>query len=239
MCERNLRPVIGISANYYETENEYALRKTYVQMIEEAGGIPVILPPGRNEEVGAAHLRLCSGLVLSGGGDLDPFYWGELPGPHNGEINPLRDTFEIELARQALTQDIPVLGICRGCQVLNVAAGGSLIQHLDSPGLSHQQKAPRNYPIHAILIERNSLLMGIVGQEQIRVNSFHHQAIRKPGTGLWVTACAPDGTVEAVESRQNRFALGVQWHPECLEDRYSALLFTALIKEAEQRPACS
>lgn len=224
-----LRPVIGITGNYNEEERSFWVRDYYVKSLRAVGANALVLPP--TEEVGiiAEYLQVCNGLLFSGGGDIDPRHWGEMARLGLGNINPLRDAFELELARQALKANVPVLGICRGCQVLNVAAGGSLWQDIKSH-LLHDQNAPRDYPIHAIVVEKGSLLQRVLGSGEIRVNSFHHQAVKKPGPGFKVCAWAPDGVAEAVESTEHNWVLGVQWHPECMTDEFSHRLFAALVK---------
>jgi len=227
-----MKPVIGITGNYQLENNCFLYKDFYISSITDAGGIAVLLPATMDEGLIEDYLCICQGFIFSGGGDLDPVYWGELPHPECGEIDPLRDRFELSLARKALVFPKAVLGICRGCQILNVAAGGSLVQDITSP-MSHTQKAPRNHSFHDIFIEKDSRLGIIVGDEHIRVNSFHHQAVRQPGRGLHITALADDGTVEAVESLEYPFYIGVQWHPECLVDEYSARLFAALTAAAQ------
>jgi len=227
-----MKPVIGITGSYQPENNSFLFKDFYVSSIIDAGGLPVLLPATKDEELIADYLRICHGLVFSGGGDLDPVYWGEFPQPRCGEIDPQRDWFELNLAHQACLFPKAVLGICRGCQILNVAAGGTLWQDISSP-MSHSQKAPRNHPFHDIFIEKDSRLGNIVGEEHIRVNSFHHQAVKRPGRGLHITALAEDGTVEAIESGEYPFYIGVQWHPECLEDENSARLFAALTAAAQ------
>jgi putative glutamine amidotransferase len=226
-----MKPIIGITGNYQSENNSFMFKDFYVSAIIAAGGTAILLPGTMDEGLIDDYLRICQGFVFSGGGDLDPIYWGEYPQVRCGEIDPLRDWFELSLARQACVFSKAVLGICRGCQILNVAAGGGLVQDIISP-MSHNQKAPRNHPFHDIFIEKYSRLGIIVGDEQIRVNSFHHQAVKQPGQGLYVTAMADDGTIEAIESRDYPFCLGVQWHPECLGDASSARLFAALIAAA-------
>lgn len=224
-----MRPVIGVTGNYNEEEHSFWVRDYYVKSLRAVGAVPLVLPPTEDADITAEYLQICSGLLFSGGGDVDPVHWGEMARPRLGYINPLRDAFELELARQALRADMPILGICRGCQVLNVAAGGSLLQDIQSH-LLHDQNAPREYPIHAIVVEKGSLLRRVVGSEEIRVNSFHHQAVKNPGRGLKTCAWAPDGIIEAVESTEHRWVLGVQWHPECMTDEFSRRIFAALVK---------
>ena len=229
-----MRPVIGITGNFNAENSTFCLKDYYVASIADAGGIAVILPCSRDEKLIAEYLEICQGLLFSGGGDLDPVYWGECPEQDLGSIEPLRDGFELSMARQGFLSHKAILGICRGCQVLNVARGGSLWQDIDSL-MSHDQKAPRAYPIHDIFIEPNSQLHSIIGSERIRVNSFHHQAVKAVGRNMTITAMAADGTVEAIESREHPYFLGVQWHPECLTDEYSARLFASFTVAGQSR----
>lgn len=226
-----MRPIIGITGSCQPENNAFMFKDFYVSSVANAGGIAVLLPSTMDEGLIEEYFGICQGFIFSGGGDLDPVYWGEYPQPRCGEIDPVRDRFEIRLARKALEYPKAVLGICRGCQILNVAAGGSLVQDIISP-MGHTQKAPRNHPFHDIFIEKGSRLEAIIGDEHIRVNSFHHQAVKRPGRGLHITARADDGTVEAIESGAYPFYIGVQWHPECLGDENSARLFTALTAAA-------
>jgi len=226
-----MKPVIGISADYSYEVVKHCLGDGYVASVRAAGGEVLILPPGDDEGTIARYLDICDGLILSGGGDLDPIFWGEQPSAGLGEICPRRDVFELALTRQALALDIPLLGICRGCQVINVAAGGSLLQDISSD-LCHNQKAPRDYPFHAIFIEPETILARLIGQAEVRVNSFHHQALGKPGHGLLISARAADGMAEALESSAYNYLLGVQWHPETLRDRASHQIFSGLVQSA-------
>jgi len=226
-----VKPVIGITGNFNELAGEYLLRDCYVLSISGAGGIPVILPPVEDDSLIDDYIDMCQGFVFSGGGDIDPYFWGELPEWKLGQINPLRDRFELALAKKTLKYRLAVLGICRGCQILSVAAGGSLIQNISSH-MSHYQKAPRSYPFHDIVIRKDSILEKIAGSQRIRVNSFHHQAVKEPGKGMYISACAVDNIIEAVESKEHPFFLGVQWHPECMFDISSFNLFKALVNAA-------
>jgi len=226
-----MKPIIGISADYSNEAGKYCLGDDYVASLRQAGGNVMLLPPGDDESLIDGYLDVCDALVLSGGGDIDPAFWGEQPSPRLGEICPRRDSFELNLARQAIQRDLPLLGICRGCQVINVAAGGSLVQDL-AGDLCHYQKAPRDYPFHAIFIESDTILAGIIGQSEVRVNSFHHQGVGKLGRDLLISARAVDGTVEAIESPSHNYLLGVQWHPETMRDRVSHLIFSRLVQAA-------
>lgn len=224
-----MRAVIGITANYYREEKTLALREYYIDSVIRAGGMPLIL--AEQAELVDDYLNLCDGILFTGGGDLDPCYFGQAPAVLLGEVNPRRDEFEISLARKALVCGKAALGICRGCQIMNVAAGGNLIQHL-ATDLCHQQKAPRDYPIHDIFIASDSQLSRILGSDKIRVNSFHHQAVDQPGDGINCSAYARDGTVEAIEFQGKAFYLGVQWHPECMSDIFAPRLFAALVQRS-------
>jgi len=227
-----LRPLIGICSNYNMESGEYCLRDYYVDSLYRAGASAVLLPPVEDLNLLEQYLQVCKGYVFPGGGDVDPFHWGELPGWGLGEINPRRDYFELKLAELIMDRKLPALGICRGCQVLNVAARGSLVQDISSP-LRHQQKAPRDYPFHDIVIKPGTLLDKILDEAEIRVNSFHHQAVERPGRGMRISAFAPDGIIEAIESVEAPFILGVQWHPECMRDKASEQLFKALVRAAK------
>jgi putative glutamine amidotransferase len=224
-----LKPIIGITGNFDLEENLYFLAESYPASIIRAGAAAIILPP--EERLVNDYIKNCHGILLSGGGDIDPAYWNEPPSWALGNINPRRDRFEIQLARKCLDLGLPLFGICRGCQILNVAMGGSLIQDIRSR-LSHQQKAPRNYAFHDIFIDEDSYLFKILGKPTIKVNSFHHQAIKKVGTQLTVSARAEENIIEAVELRDHPFAIGVQWHPECMEDANAVSLFKAFVEQA-------
>ncbi len=229
-----MKPIVGISSGYDFDEKTYTLKENYISAILKAGGLPVMLPAAIDYDIIQWYSQICNALVLSGGGDVHPSYWGEMPDKELGEVNPLRDVFEIELVRNIMITRKPVLGICRGCQIINIAAGGSIIQDL-AGNLMHQQRAPRNYSFHQVFIEKDSKLAAILKSEQVKVNSFHHQAVGITGQNMRMSACAADGTIEAIESSNpNQFLVGVQWHPECLEDVYADYLFKALIDAANR-----
>lgn len=225
-----MKPIIGVTADFNYEVVKHCLGEAYVASLRDAGGAVIVLPSGDGAVIDE-YLDICDGLVLSGGGDLDPNFWGDLPSWQMGEINPRRDEFELALARQAIERGLPLLGICRGCQLINVAAGGSLIQDIDGE-LSHVQKAPRDYPFHAIFIEPGSKLLGIIGRDKVRVNSFHHQGVAQPGRDLLISAYAADGTAEAIESTAHSYMLGLQWHPECMGDEVSHRVFQSFVKAA-------
>lgn len=240
------RPVIGITAKWEYTssggdpsrvEGNHLLPETYVRSVRAAGGLPILLPATLDAEVRSAYLRLCDGILLSGGGDVNPAFFGEEPSPYLGNVDPLRDAFEIGLCQEALEQDVPLLAICRGIQVLNVAAGGTLIQDIPSTvpnALQHAQKAPLWHVSHAVEVTKGTLLFRLWGTNRLYVNSFHHQAIGEIAPEFSVSARTSDGIVEAIESRRHRFALGVQFHPEGAGDRDPQMraLFVGLVEEA-------
>ncbi len=226
-----MRPIVGITGSSQPDNHTLLFKDYYVSAVQRAGGLALLLPPAREESELEQYLDICAAILFTGGGDFDPAWWGEPLSPQCGEINSQRDRFELSLARHCLRLQRPVLGICRGCQLLNVAAGGSLWQDIQSPQ-GHSQKAPRDHPIHAIFIETGSRLAEIMKAEQIQVNSFHHQAVKHLGKEFTITALAGDGTVEAIERRGADFCMGVQWHPECMRDRNSARLFAEFVASA-------
>lgn len=229
MCPR---PLIGITVNRDYNSDRYWLPAAYCSRIELAGGVPLLLPPS-GTSLPAELLPGLSGILLSGGGDIAPLYFGEEPEFGLEGCDPQRDDWEIRLVHAALKQDLPLLGICRGLQLLNVAAGGSIVQHLSGPGLlQHMQKAPHCHPSHTAAVSPATRLATVAGEGCIAVNSFHHQAVCRPAPGLRVAAAAPDGVVEALESPTHRFILAVQWHPETLDHPSTDALFSAFVETA-------
>jgi putative glutamine amidotransferase len=233
------RPLIGVTTSEMRrgdlatlrrhgepSQPEMALGMTYLAAIERAGGLPVVLPPLPIEAVAPLLDRL-DGVCLSGGPDLDPDAYGARE--RHGELGPTEphlDAFELELARAADDRGLPLLGLCRGAQALNVARGGTLHQHLEG----HRQAEPATVPTHAVTLALDSQVARIAGCTRFDVNSFHHQAVEALGAGLRIAGRAPDGTVEAIEDPSRPFVLGVQWHAETLVDRPAHLnLFTALV----------
>jgi putative glutamine amidotransferase len=198
---------------------EMALGMTYVRALEAAGALPVVVPPLRSRDVGRLLGRL-DGLVLSGGPDLAPAAYGAKPHLELGSTEPGLDAFEYAMAREAVRLELPILGICRGVQTLNVARGGTLHQHLpDVVGdvIAHRQSVDGRLPTHPVTILPGSRLAAILGTSELNVNSFHHQAVDGLGTGLCACAWAPDGAIEAVEDPERPFVVAVQWHAETLQ----------------------
>src|SRR4030095_13889186 len=230
-------PLIGVSTSItVGTSPERAyVNSTYLNAIQQAGRPPRLASrPWRRLAAGL------DGLLLTGGGDIDPALFGEAPQPTLYDVAPIRDTFEANAARWAVEHRLPLLCICRGVQVLNVALGGSLYQDVGTdPGttLPHSQKEPRDQPTHKVRIAPGSRLAEVVGADEVEVNSMHHQALKSLGRGLAAVAWAPDQLVEGVEMpEQPGFVLGVQWHPEELIGHSEAArrLFAALVTHARR-----
>ncbi len=207
---------------------ELALNLTYPEAIRRAGAIPIVIPPLDAPAI-EPLLDGLWGLCLSGGPDLQPSYYGAQPHRALGPTEPHLDAFEITLVRAAEAREMPVLAICRGLQVLNVARGGTLHQHVEG----HRQAELASVPTHAVEIALHSATGRITGATRLEVNSFHHQAVDDLGDGLCVAARAHDGTVEAIECREHPFLVGVQWHAETLVDHAAhRSLFRALVRAA-------
>ena len=230
-----MRPVIGITS--YAQEARWGVWQlpavliplAYVDAVESAGGRAVVIPP---PEIGVDEtLSTLDGVVFSGGADVDPSRYGAEPHPETDTPQARRDAGEMALLEAALDRDMPVLAICRGFQLLNVARGGDLIQHLpEEVGHDVHKQVPGEFEVHPVEVKEGTRLAAIVG-ERSDVTSHHHQALGRLGDGLVETAWAADGTLEAVEDPSRRFTVGVQWHPEAGED---AALFEALVSEARQ-----
>lgn len=232
------RPAIGITIGYdQERPDRHLLREDYVKAVVTAEGLPFVLAPVFGRDVPALLDRL-EGVILTGGSDVDPAFYGSAPHPKLGSVIKPRDEFELALCREALSRDLPILAICRGHQVLNVATGGTLVQDLPSEpsggSVDHDPDTERAVRTHAVRILEGSRLRRLLGKETVGVNSFHHQAVRDLGQGLVATAWAPDGVIEGIEDPARRFVLGVQWHPESFwreKEGFSAL-FRDLVAEA-------
>lgn len=232
-----MRPLIGITCDYDAADPAaFRLREEYAAAVMAAGGVPLLLAPLAGMHVGDAAGKL-SGLVITGGGfDIEPFHYGETPLPGLGKPNPRRSEFELALVRWAFREDLPLLGICGGMQAINVALGGTLYQ--DIPGqlggasLNHQQG--RRMGAHRVRIAPDTLLAGLLQRAEVETNSSHHQAVKTVAPGLRVSGRAPDGVIEAIESADARFLLGLQWHPESLhgEDPIWLKVFQGLIGAA-------
>ncbi len=230
------KPLVGITLDAeapggYSQYPWYALRANYAAAVAQAGGVPMALP--HHPELAEAMLDRIDALIVTGGAfDVDPAMYGD------GTVHPTvslkadRTAAELALLRGALARDMPVLGICGGEQLLAVALGGTLIQHIPDSmanALEHEQPNPRHQPGHAITLVPGTLLARIVGAGTMQVNSAHHQAVAMAGPAAVVNAHAPDGVIEGIEDPRRRFALGVQWHPEFLIDPGDALIMQAFL----------
>jgi putative glutamine amidotransferase len=231
------QPVIGLTLDseppggYSKTHPWYALRENYCTAVVEAGGLPILLP--HEPEQVSAYLGLINGLVVTGGAfDVDPALFGAASRHASVITKDRRTQFELGVTRGAIAADKPVFGICGGQQLLNVALGGTLIQHIpdevENP-LAHEQPNPRTEPGHKVSITRNTLLHRITGSDTMSVNSAHHQAVKTVAPSLVVDARAPDGVIEGIEDPHRRFCIGVQWHPEFCIDPGDRRIFDALI----------
>jgi putative glutamine amidotransferase len=216
---REYGPMIGITPAYDNEKDISSVKGGYYEGIIEAGGMAVLMPMTVKESMLEAVISGCDGLLVTGGPDLDARHYGEANLPFIGEISPLRDSMELCAVRIAFERNIPILGICRGIQVINVALGGTLYQDICSQVrgkdvLKHSNSAPRWYPTHEIMIERDTRIWSAFKAESAMVNSFHHQAVKDAAPGFRVTSRAPDGVIESIEHEDRPFVVGVQWHPE-------------------------
>ena len=230
------RPIIGVTLDSeqpggYSKYPWYAVRQNYADAIVAAGGLPVALP--HNADLAAQYLDTIDALVVTGGAfDVDPALYGEGEVHVTVTLKENRTAAEMALTSGALARNLPILGICGGQQLLAVALGGTLIQHIPDSianALEHEQLNPRHEPGHPIAVTPGTLLHRIVGSAAMNVNSAHHQAVRAPGPRAVVNAVAPDGVIEGVEDTSYRFCLGVQWHPEFFIDPGDRRIFDALI----------
>lgn len=248
-----MKPLIGVSCNYDyrddvglashmgpETQDWDFVAADYIRAVEDAGGIPVIIPQLQKADNTGIILDHLDGLILTGGHDVNPHSYGEKIKVYCGTLMPMRDEQDITLAKLAWEKKIPTLGICRGIQILATAFGGKIYQDIkmEAGTDSHAfMMVPKNYPTHEVTIKENSRLAGIFAEETIGVNSFHHQAVREIPETAKLTAVSADGLVEAIEfDSENRFFIGVQWHPEMMTDsEQQKKLFKALVNAAENR----
>ena len=232
------QPVIGLTLDreppggYSKTHHWYALRENYCTAVVDAGGLPVLLPHEPDEAT--AYLALIDGLVVTGGAfDVDPALFGATTRHSSVTTKDRRTAFELAVTRGAVSADKPVFGICGGQQLLNVALGGTLIQHIPDEvanALAHEQPNPRTGAGHTVRITPGTLLHRITNASELPVNSAHHQAVKDVAPGLVVDAVAPDGVIEGSEATQRRFLIGVQWHPEYAISDGDRRLFAAFIE---------
>lgn len=235
-----MKPLIGITTSTFTTEQGWEYNRAYVAMIQavaEAGGLPVLVPISIDDEALRGIYERLDAVLLPGGGDMRPNIYGAEAHPLTDNIDDARDHVEVNLTRWAVDDDLPVLGICRGHQVVNVALGGTLIQDVPSEigsDISHNVTVPRDSRPHEVNIDPSSRLASILGTTTIAVNSLHHQSVGVAAPDTCVTAYSPDGVVEALEMPQKKFVLSVQWHPEDLyrDDPAMKRLFKAFVEAA-------
>lgn len=237
-----MKPIIGLAlANRVKPKKIYSvINNDYIKAIQEAGGIPVLIPFSDNIENVRAYTEKIQGIVFTGGEDISPLFYNEEPRKEVECIIEDRDRFELELFKEVYKKNIPILGICRGLQLINVGLGGNLYQDINSQIPNSYGHAPkhtlRSNFYHSVKIEKNTKLFDIFKTEDLKVNSFHHQSVKKLGNDLKITAFSNDGVVEAIESIDERYLVAVQWHPENLLKKHIEFLklFESLINNAKQ-----
>ncbi len=240
-------PLVGltcfsITPSRSRSRSRLAQNRSYVRALVDAGGAPVLIPHLSNKDLLRRIYESLDGLLLPGGEDVDPAWYGEVAHEKLGKVDREQDETELALARWAMEEGMPLLAICRGIQVLNVALGGSLVQDIPSqvPGAQRHERIPRtrrDHLSHTVSVEAGTRLAQLVAADALGVNSFHHQALKEVAPGLVISGRAPDGVVEAVEGVNHPFALGLQWHPEALVDRdvSARRIFGAFIEASRPR----
>lgn len=236
-----MKPIIGVTASLELGRDDYGIELADTEAIVAAGGLPVMLPHLTQQQDIDELAERIDGLFLAGGYDIDPTLFNEEPHPNLGVIIPSRDAFELALTKKIMALNKPILGVCRGAQILNIAVGGDMYQDITTQAtgdlLQHQQKAPRFHGSHYVEVTEGSLLQQVTGATRIKVNSRHHQANRKVPAPFIISGVSSDGIVEAVECTQHHFVLGVQWHPENMarvEDAASKGIFAGFIEACRE-----
>ena len=233
-----MRPVIGILPMIVEEQTAQTFR-SYAYAIETGGGTPILLPYTEDAATMKHFVDLCDGFFFIGGPDVEPARYGETRKPTCGESVPERDALEFEMFRLIWPTGKPILGVCRGCQLINIALGGTLWQDIPTDvgsELTHRQEKPYNRHAHAMILEADTPLQQLLGETRIAVNSIHHQAIRTLGKGMKIMAKAPDGVIEAAYLPGERFVQVIQWHPERTihADEYSRKIFKAFVSACQK-----
>jgi len=228
MEAKRRKPLIGLTT-YQREKGAYSVVVTeYIESIFAAGGIPVNIPMVENEEDYDSYIEVLDGILFTGGIDVNPYCYGEEPLRQINGISTAKDKYELGLFKKAYEKNMPIFGICRGSQLINVALGGKLYQDINTQipeSFGHYPTdTPENELYHSVQITEDSRLKEILGEDRLMVNSFHHQAIKVLGSNLSVGARSKDQIIESIESTEERFLLGVQWHPECLTKRYPLFL---------------
>ncbi len=234
-----MKPIIGILADV-DGELCSRARNTYVRAIACAGGLPFCVPYSDCTDILAAYAAACDGFFFTGGVDIEPWRYGDTVMHSSVEVAPRRDELEFSILERVLTLGKPVLGVCRGAQLINVALGGTLYQDIDSEmpsDIRHRQAEPRDLPSHGVKVVDGTPLSHLIPVREMAANSFHHQAIKRLGRGLSVMACAPDGVIEAIYRKEGGYIRAYQWHPELLfaSDAYNRALFLDFIDACKKQ----
>ena len=237
-----LYPMIGIAGSLNKDEDSHSVPRTYMRALRNSGALPVMLSYDMEGEALERCLDRLDGVLLAGGNDVDPWLYGEAPVQALGDVTPPRDEFETRLINAAVRRKMPVLGICRGIQILNVVLGGTLWQDLPSqyrtadnqPPVLHSQTARGYHRTHSVTVVEGSRFYEMERALSFRVNSFHHEAVKQAAPCMRVVAYAEDGVIEAIEHTELPFCMGVQWHPEIYFDRdeHSSIIFDSFVKAA-------
>ena len=232
------KPIIGILSSI-NTDKDTVGKYSFSHVMEKYGALPMFFPYLEDDDAIIELANLCSGFVFTGGGDVDPKYYGEEASPLCGTTNPFRDTLEFKVFKLAYRDRKPIMGICRGSQVINVALGGTLYQDIPSEfntDILHRQTEPSNLPSHSIMIKKGTPLYDMIGEEEMQVNSTHHQCVKKLGDGLEIMAMSKDGITEATYLVGNSYIRAYQWHPERLYENFEhhSLLFMDFVNECKK-----
>ncbi|KUO72611.1 MAG: glutamine amidotransferase [Clostridia bacterium BRH_c25] len=234
-----MKPVIGITTFIGDKKGYYSVSSNYTDSVVLAGGIPVYIPVSSEKDY-ESYIKILDGIIFTGGADISPLSYGENPISLVNNMSSVRDAYEIGLFRTAYVNNMPILGICRGNQLINVALGGSLYQDINAQVPGSLGHSPSGIAVdelyHSIEIAKKSKLYDIFDKEKIYVNSFHHQAVKELGNSLILAAMSEDGVIEGIEGTDREFLVGIQCHPECLTKRYSSFLklFEELVSAAKK-----
>lgn len=236
-----MKPIIGITSFFNEKSSYYSLSSNYIDSIFASKGIPVSIPVINNKEDYDYYINILDGIIFTGGIDISPLSYKENPMSSVNIISSVRDEYELGLFKKAYNSKMPILGICRGNQLINVALGGNLYQDINIQIPNSLGHSPDGMSVdelyHSVNIKKESKLLEIFNKDKIYVNSFHHQSIKKLGSNLTISAISDDGIIEGIECTNRQFLIGVQWHPECLTKKYPMFqnLFNSLVSAAKKQ----